>query len=85
MNVICKRRWNFDESDPEKYIYDMLFCLWRIFPPKMCENKKKSVFGRESPPKIEMPFMLYRFCGINLFDKNDKFVIYLLSFLTYLG
>ena len=51
-----------------------------MFPPKMCENKKISVFGRKSPPKMEMPFMLYRFCGIYLFDKYDKFVIYLLSF-----
>ena len=51
-----------------------------MFPPKMCENKKRSVFVRKSPPKLEMPFMLDRFFGIYLFDKYNKYVIYLLSF-----
>ena len=46
----------------------------------MCENKKRSVFRRESPLKVEMSFMLYRLSDTYLFDKYDKYVIYLLNF-----
>ena len=63
------RKWSWKR---QKYIYGMLFCLWGMFPPKMCENKKRSVFVRKSPPKLEMPFMLDRFFGIYLFDKYKK-------------
>ena len=38
----------------------ILFCLRGMVPPKMCENKKKSIFGRESPQKMEISFMSYK-------------------------
>ena len=51
-----------------------------MVPPKMCENKKGSVFGREGPQKMEMSFMLHRLSDTYLFDNYDKYVIYLLNF-----
>ena len=59
-----------------------------MVPPKMCENKKGSVFGREGPQKMEMSFMLHRLSDTYLFDNYDKYVIYLLNFrldLSWLG
>ena len=55
-------------------------CLRGMVPPKMCENKKGSVFGRESPQKMKMSFLLHRLNDTYLFDKYDKYVIYLLNF-----
>ena len=59
-----------------------------MIPPKMCENKKGSVFGRESPQKMEMSLMLYRLSDTYMSDNYNKYVIYLLNFgldLTWLG
>ena len=51
-----------------------------MLPPKMCENKKRSVFGRESPQKMEMSFVLYKLRNTYLSDNYDKYVIHLLNF-----
>ena len=54
----------------------------------MYENKKGSIFGRESPQKMKMSFMLYRLSDTYLFDNDNKNVIYLLNFrldLSWLG
>ena len=59
-----------------------------MVPQKMCENKKGSVFGRESPKKMEMSLVLYRLSDTYLFDNYNKHVIYLLNFrldLPWLG
>ena len=56
-----------------------------MVPQKMCENKKGSVFGRESPQKMEMSLVLYRLRDTFLFDNYNKCVIYsLTSDLIYL-
>ena len=64
-----------------------------MVPPKMCENKKGTVVGRESPKKMEISFMLYRLSDAYLFVtylfiNYNKYVIYLLNFrldLSWLG
>ena len=43
MNVICKRRWNFDESDPEKYFMTCSSVCDEFFHQK-CVKIKRKVF-----------------------------------------
>ena len=61
--MFCICCWIFDDSDHEKDKGLFVVCCSvceKWFHQKMCENKKRNAFGRASPQKMEMSFMLYR-------------------------
>ena len=90
-DVFCVCLWNFDDTDPEKDKGLFMTCSSHCeewFRKKMSQNEKGSVFGRESPQKMEMSLVLYRLSDTYLFDNYNKYVIYLLNFrldLSWLG
>ena len=44
-----------------------------MVPPKIYENKKESVFGRESPQKMEISLCCTGLSDTYLFDNYNKY------------
>ena len=77
--IFCWNIWRKWSRKKWRFVYGMLFWFWGMVPPETCGKKKWSVFGQKSPQIMEISFILYRLRETYLFDKYDKYVIYLLN------